>query len=334
MAKIEFRTIIRNRVEYRFDPLTGEQSRINPERAKRIKQAEIDVEFSDIINKSSRTCPFCPESINEKTPKFPKELCEEGRIKVGESVIFPNLNPFGENHAVGTITHAHYLDLDEFQERMLRDNLTASIKYILKVSQRDKEVRYPIYVWNFMPPSAGSIIHPHVQLLVEREPTPQQERLLKKSQEYFKENGANYWKDLIQEEKKKDERYIGENDSLSVIATFAPRGYNEVQFIFDEASSLTELGQKEIKDFASSLSKVLQGYKKIGIGSFNLASFSASIKETLDYYCLNIKLISRPFPRGVYTSDTGPMERLYDVWVINTLPETVAEEMKRFFSKP
>ncbi|MHA1210795.1 MAG: hypothetical protein ACTSRF_16465 [Candidatus Freyarchaeota archaeon] len=282
--EIEFRTVVRNRVEYRFDPLTGEQCRINPERAKRVKQAEIDVEFSDIIHRSRENCPFCPENIYEKTPQFPRELCEEGRIRVGESVIFPNLNPFGENHAVGTITHAHFLDLDEFETRMIRDNLTASREYA----------------------SAGSIIHPHVQIMVEREPTPQQRRLLEKSKQYFQENGTNYWKDLIEKEKRNGERFIGETGSVSVTASFAPRGFNEVQFTFHEVGSLAELGKREINDFADCLLRVLRGYKKIGVGSFNLASYS-------------------------YTNDTGPMERLYDVWVIDTLPETLAGMLRGFF---
>lgn len=44
-----------------------------------------------------------------------------------------------------------------------------------------------------------------------------------------------------------------------------------------------------------------------------------------------MKLISRPFPKGVYTNDTGPMERLYDVWVIDTMPEIVAEKLRVHF---
>jgi len=233
---------------------------------------------------------------------------------------------------------------------MIRDNLTASREYALRVFQRDREMRYPIYVWNFMPPSAGSIIHPHVQIMVEfmppsagsiihphvqimveREPTPQQRRLLEKSKQYFQKNGTNYWRDLIEKEKRNGDRFIGETGSVSVTASFAPRGFNEVQFTFHEVGSLAELGhslaelgKREINDFADCLLRVLRGYKKIGVGSFNLASYSAPIKEAPDYYCLNMKLISRPFPRGVYTNDTGPMERLYDVWVIDTLPETLA----------
>lgn len=327
---IGFRKVIRNRIEYRFDPLTHEQSRINPDRAKRLKQAESDIRLKEIIRESRATCVFCPEQIEEKTPPFPEAICKGGRIKIGETVIFPNLNPFGENHAVGTLSKGHYLDLDEFSVDLLRDNLLASKDYILSVYGHDREALWPIWVWNYMPPSAGSIMHPHVQILVEREPVPQQARLLEKGKGYFELNKKRYWEDLVAEERRLDERYVSGNDHLSVIASFAPRGFNEIQFIFRE-SSLAHLDEEEIDEFAHGLTRALRGYKAIGVGSFNLITYSGPVDKKLDYYSLHTKLFSRPYPKGVYTSDTGPMERGYDVWVIDTVPEGLANSMKPFF---
>jgi galactose-1-phosphate uridylyltransferase len=86
--------------------------------------------------------------------------------------MFPNLNPFGENYAVGTLSEGHYLDLDEFSGDLLRDNLLASNDYILSVYVHHREALWPIWVWNDMPPSAGSILDPHVQVLVERASAP------------------------------------------------------------------------------------------------------------------------------------------------------------------
>ncbi len=328
---MEFKKVIRNEVEYRFDPLTQEQCRINPARAKRVKQAGSEVGLGEIIARTRETCPFCPERLEEKTPKFSRKIHREGKIKLGETMIFPNLNPFGENHAVGIISRAHFLDLNEFSAKQLEDNLTASKNYILSIYENDKEASWPIYVWNYMPPSAGSIIHPHVQILVESEPLPMQAKLLKKSAEYFSHNGRNYWKELVNQERELNERFIYDSDYLSVIASFAPRGFNEIQFIFKDISSLAELDKKRIADFADCLVKALKGYKKLGIGSFNLVTYSGPIGEKLEYYKLNAKLISRPYPGGVYTNDTGPTERLYDVWVIDTLPEVVAEELRLSF---
>ncbi len=331
MANMEFRKVIRNGVEYRFDPLTCDQCRINPDRARRVKQAGGEVDLGQIIAKTRETCPFCPKRVGEKTPRFPREICHEGRIKLGETLIFPNLNPIGENHAVGIVSQAHFLALGEFTVQMLQDNLVASKNYILSVSQRDEKAVWPIWVWNYMPPSAGSIIHPHTHILLESEPLPMQARLLQKSQEYFGQNRRNYWQELVEQERKLKERFICDCHSLSMIASFAPRGCNEIQFIFKEQSSLAELDEPQIADFADSLVKALKGYKKLGIGSFNLLTFSGPIGEKLDHYRLNAKLISRPYPSGVYTNDTGPLERLCDAWVIDTLPEMVAENLRPFF---
>ncbi|MBN2187378.1 MAG: hypothetical protein JW732_08040 [Dehalococcoidia bacterium] len=327
---MEFRKIIRNGVEYRFDPLTGEQCRINPDRARRIKQSGDGVALSEIVARTRKTCPFCPERVKEETPVFPGEICPEGRMKLGETLIFPNLNPFGENNAVGVIARAHFLDLDEFSPGMLQDNLLACKDYILSVHRRDKEAVWPVWIWNYMPPSAGSIIHPHVQILLEREPLPFQAKLLQRSQEYSKRNRRNYWGKLLEQERKLGERFIYVNNSLSVLASFAPRGFNEIQFIFNERSSLIELGEPQIADFADCLIKAFRGYKKLGIGSFNLLSFSGPVDDRLDYYRLNAKLISRPYPGGIYTNDSGPFEKLCDTWVIDTLPEMVAEQLKPF----
>jgi len=327
---IEFRKVTTGQIEYRFDPLTEEQSRINPQRARRLKQAESDIGLEEIIDKSRETCVFCPERIAENTPRFPEAICKEGRIRIGETVVFPNLNPFGENHAVGTLSEVHFLDLDEFKPHLLRDNLLATKHYILSVYANDKGAIWPIWVWNYMPPSAGSIIHPHVQILVEKEPVPQQARILEKSKRYFERNKKTYWEDLVAEESRLNERYIFGDDTVSVIAGFAPRGFNEIQFVHHE-SSLADLSEKEIDGFASNLTKALCGYKELGIGSFNLLTYSGPLDGKLDYYSLHTKLFSRPYPKGIYTSDTGPMERGYDVWVIDTLPEELAHRMRSFF---
>ena len=322
---------IRNHVEYRIDPLTSGQSRINPKRAKRAKQTENNVEQKGIISRSKTQCIFCPNQIEKQTTEFPIDICQTGRIKEGETTIFPNLYPFAENHAVGVITTEHFLDLDQFTEELLKDNLVASRDYILSINANNHKARFPTYIWNYMPPSAGSIIHPHVQIMVDTEPIPEIKKFLQKSKKYFQNNKKNYWQVLVEDEKKLGQRYIGGSDMLSLIVSFAPRGFNEVQFIFQGISSLSELTLKLIDDFVSCLVKLLNGYKELGVGAFNLVTYSSAVNQNHEYYWLNMKLISRPFPKGVYTNDTGPMERLYDVWVIDTLPEMVAEKLRIHF---
>lgn len=331
---MEFKKFFQGQVEYRFDPLSGRETRINPERAKRLKPAESgDGQLKEVIEKSRANCPFCPERIEEKTPVFPFEIGERGKIKRKETIIFPNLNPFGQNHAVGVLSDKHFLEINEFKEELIADNLLAAQEYFLSLQKADPEATWPIWVLNYLPPSAGSIIHPHTQILLEKRPVPELQILLGECIKYWAGSGQkNYWQDLIKREKEERVRFIGEIGLVTVMASFAPRGFNEVLFIVRERSSLNQLTEKDIVDFASALAKVLAGFKEMGVGSFNVVSFSDRIDSKREhYYWLNFRLISRPYPRGLYTSDTGPMERLYGVAVIDTLPEITAERVREHF---
>jgi len=328
-----FHKTVKGKIEFRIDPLTKQQTRINPDRATRPKQGESDSTFESVVKSSQERCPFCPERIFEKVPKFSENISKEGRFIKGQTVIFPNLNPFGENHAVGVIADAHYLDIEQFSTTLLSDTIVASQNYIQAVHASKPTDKYPVFVWNYLPPSAGSIIHPHIQILVEEEPVPELQKHLTNSSDYFKTNSRNFYSDLVIAELKSGERYIGGNDSVHVITSFAPRGFNEVQFIFPHVSSFTSLNKKQVDHFVEALVKILAGYKSVGVGSFNLASYSAAVNENRDDYWLCIKLFSRPFPKGVYTNDTGPMERMYDSFVIDSPPEILASNLRPFFNK-
>lgn len=319
-------------VEYREDPLTASQSRINVARATRTKQAQgSETDLSGVIERSRRDCFFCPENIEQVTPKFPPQICPDGRIRIGECLLFPNLFPFAEYHAVATLTREHFLDLDEFTPEMILDNLRASKDYIVAVHQKDEGAKYPLWIWNHLPPSAASILHPHVQILIDRAPAPELRKFLRKSEEYFAKQGTNYWQDLVREEKRLGQRYIGEKDSLAVIAAYAPRGNREVQLIFKGLGNLADLGENQARDFADSIVSILRCYKEMGVNSFNLVTYSAPVEENPDHYSLNARIISRPVFQPFYVNDTGFMERFYDVWVIETLPEDIARRMRPVF---
>jgi len=319
-------------IEYRYDPLTGAQCRINQSRSRRVRQAQGDaVEVAALVEGTRRGCFFCPESIGRSTSKFPPELFSEGRIERGECVLFPNLYPFAEHHAVATLTRQHYLEIDEFAPEMLRDNIIASQEYIDRVYQRDRGARYHVWMWNYLPPSGASIIHPHVQVIVDRASMPGLESVLTKSEEYDRNRGRNYWLELIEVERDSGERFIAENDTLAVVASFAPRGNREVQFVFKEASHLCELDERRALDFANAIVKALRCYKAQGVNSFNLIICAAPLGERVGHFRMSARMFSRPAFQPLYTNDTGPIERLYGTSIIEALPEKVAREMRAAF---
>jgi len=330
-SSISFKKIVCQGVEFRYDPLTRTLSRINPERAKRLKHTATGSDLNKLLEDSRSSCPFCPERVEAVTPNFSPEICPDGKIRLGEVIAFPNLNPFGENHAVAILTKDHALFLDRVPEDSIANSLFVTQEYCLRLNRKNPTPLYPLYLWNYMPPSAGSLPHPHIQVLVEREPFPELANLILKSRGYFRKWKRNYWSDLVAEEEKRNERFIARKRSLSVLASFAPRGFREVLFVFQGVSSLLQMKPVDVQEFSSCLTRILLAYHTLGVGSFNLVLYSGRIGEEMPYFSLNAKLISRPFPAGVYTNDTGPLERLCGTYVIDTLPEEVAASTRLFF---
>ena len=174
-------------IEYRRDPLTGSRTLINIRRAERAKQAEaVSRPSEEVTVATARGCPFCPERVEEATPRFPPEVLPEGRLRRGQCLLFPNMYAFGEYHAVALLSRAHFLDLDEFTQRMIVDNLLAAQEWMRAVHRRDRGARWPVYIWNHMPPSGASIVHPHTQLLLRRFPTPMQSLLIRRSRAIYR----------------------------------------------------------------------------------------------------------------------------------------------------
>lgn len=314
-------------LEYRKDPLTGFWCRINMERSKRTKYSIEKAEISQFIEKSLKTCFFCPQNLEASTPKF---SFGPERIQVGEAKAFPNLFPFGEYHAVVTLCEVHFIFPSQFRPKHIADGVRASLRYFREVLERDPEAKFCTINWNYMPPAAASVVHPHLQILADRKPTSYLNLLLEKSREYAERNGSNYWLDFIQEEKKRGERFLMENESLSCMTSFSPQANNEVLIVFKNISSLLEMGDHEIEDFAQTASSILKAYGEMGVDSFNMATFSGP--PGLEYYRLNVKFVSRPNLRYLYIADAGFMERLHYEPVVETPPEQVAARIRSILS--
>lgn len=319
-------------IELREDPLTGRRSRLNETRLNREKQSERkEGNLTNIIEESRKQCPFCPENIEEKTPKFPEEFSED-RFEVGSACVFPNFYPFGRFHAVGVLTREHFLKPEEFSPDQIEDGLKASLKFIREVFEGYPEEKYATLSWNYLSPAGASILHPHFQILMGNSPPPQVENLVERSREYHDREGSNYWIDLMEMEREKGERFIGESESVFWLASFSPQGNNEILSIFDGVSSLARLDEFHIRGFSEGLSKVLDLYEDRGVVSFNMTTFSGPEDEDLsEYYLLNAKIASRPNLVPYYTSDVGFMEEFHNETVISTSPEELAKTLGRNF---
>lgn len=319
-------------IEFREDPLTGRRSRLNARRAERIKQRPPGPVPPEVIG-SREACPFCPENVDQAVARFEPGFCPAGWIRRGECCLFPNMYPLAAHHAAATLCNEHFLDLDQISARMVGDSLAAAREFLGLVRRHDPDARYPMFHWNHLSPSAASIVHPHVQVLADLRPTSYQETLLAAGRDYHRRTRRQFWMDLVDEERRRGERYIGENGAVAAVASFSPQGNREVQIIFRRAANLADLEDSDIAGFAGAITRLLAAYKQAGVNSFNLSSFSAPMGEGPEHYALHAKLISRPVLQPFYRNDTGILERLHHEADIDVMPEAFAAAARRLWEE-
>jgi galactose-1-phosphate uridylyltransferase len=321
--------------EYRTDPLTGRNTTVISGMLNYIRKfLTFDGELlNSLIQKTRMNCPFCPENVKTKTPMFPPDFIKEGRIFVGDAVVIPNLLGHAERSILVVLSKEHYLQLKDFTPKLVFDGLKGGISYLKRLSDIEPLIRFPAFIFNYLPPAGSSIIHPHMQVLVRDRPFHLVKLMLEKSRAYLEIAGSSYWEDLLRHEKNGERYFFGKN-GVEWLVPFAPlRGINEVQAIVRNKSNLLELNDAELLELAWGMSKILRFYHEEGYVSFNIIVVSGPLNEHLEYFDVNLRIMSRP---GVQASSfTDAWALPYLLWDGEAVeePETLAEKIRTFLEK-
>ena len=312
--------------EVRKDPLTGHVSRILPFRFK-LPQTQI---LTEMIEASRRGCPFCPDRILSTTPQFVPEIISEGRICRGRAMLFPNSFPYAQWNWVVVLSEEHFLHLDQFSVEILRDGFLVGQEGIEKLEQVDDNYNYVSINWNYLPQAGGGIIHPHLQVVVEGTPTSSHRKVIEGIRKYKTERDSFFWDDLLSEEVRIGERYIGKIGNVHFLTAFSPLGIlGEVLILFSNKDRIEELTAQDWEDFSEGLVKVFRFFKAQHIESFNLSVFSGGGNGVRSW------VYGRLCPRITIppwnTSDINYFEKLHDEVVCVVSPEEMNEELKKFF---
>lgn len=315
---------IERKTEVRFDPLTGETSRI-------IFDGGFKATLPDYTKAANETggakCPFCPENLLKMTPLFSKEMAEQGRIFQGEAVVFPNLFPYSKHNGVVIFSGQHYVRLEEFTLVMIKDAFVAAQDYIKKVIASDSEVRYASINWNYLPQSGGSILHPHIHVIASDFPTNYQSLV----NERLKAFQGDYFTSLYETEKSLGERWIGEIGNVAWMHAYAPKGQNDFIAILPKKYSIHDIEEQDWADFARGLKVIFTTLNEHGFQSFNMAlnvSIDAESKQAI-----HVRLIPR-FTFGMLdTSDINYFQSLHQEPLTYKTPEEVAARARVHFHK-
>jgi len=321
--------------EYRTDPLTGRNTTIISGMLNYVRNLLVSDEnlLNSLVEKTRANCPFCPEHIQTKTPMFTKDFLAEGRIFVGDAVVIPNLLGHAERSVLVILSREHYLRLNGFNAKLLFDCFKGSLKYLQRLKEVEPSICYPVFVFNCLPPAGSSIVHPHMQVLVRDRPAYLTKVLVEKSHEYGKQNKSSYWSDLLSAEGD-GERCLFETNGVEWLVPFAPlRGANEVQAVVKGKSNLLELTDENLLGLAEGMSKILQFYHKEGYVSFNAIVLSGLTDAHLDYFDVNLRIISRPGIQASSFTDSWALPYLLWDGEAAEEPEKLAERIRASITK-
>lgn len=306
--------LISTPVEVRFDPLTGHTSRILPERG--LMPAN-DFDLEGFANETQPSCPFCAERIDQLTPRLPEAVHPDGRIGQAEAVLFPNLHAYSSHSSVSVYSpKLHYLPLEDITPRLMADNLATQVAFAKAVMVADPESRWTSINANHMLPSGSSLFHPHLQGIVDPQPTTFQRLLADVPAERFDA--------YVEAERRAGERHLGNTGRVEWLVSFAPVAPAELR-AFIPAVSTAELGDDLIEELGHGLSLALGAFAEMGYESFNLATYGAPPGMT--GYRLNLRIACRSNLKPFYRSDSTFLERLHWEGAVDLPPEAVAQQI-------
>jgi galactose-1-phosphate uridylyltransferase len=316
------------RLQVRFDPLTGRSAHLAHFGAAAAEELDL-ARYAEPRIKGF--CPFCAENRQRATPKFPPDFISEGRWGRGQALLIPNLHPYDAYGSIVVMTENHVVPLAGLTDGLLLDALLLGCEFMQRVQQRDPAERYPLMAWNYMPPSGGGLVHPHQQYFATRYPGNLYVDEFHASKRFLRTMRSDYWSQLVHEEQRRGERYIGSTGSVQWLAPFAPMGIlGEVLGVLPGVCELVEFTEDRAENLVEGLRRVFQYFTETGIQSFNATLFFGPASQ--EHFAAHFRLIPRTFLNlRDFAPDLNFYQALLQEPVSVVLPEDLCRSLKRFF---
>lgn len=318
--------------EVRYDPLTGDSARIChfafPKR-------ELP-DLSALVERTRAGCPFCPDSVERVTPRYPAELLAEGRMRRGEALLVPNLFPYDDVSAIVSMSRAHFLAMDAMPPAIVADALKLARDFILTAAPLvEARETYGIVTWNYMPPSGASQIHPHMQVIVTDTPGNQLRRELDAEARFLVDRGRPYPATLLESERG-GARWLAEADGIAWWVPYCPTGMlGDAQAMFLARPTIGACDDATLDAFAAGLCRMLAAYARLGLWSFNLTLLPDAQAEGSGRHRLAARLLPRFYLHPqLHNSDTAYLQLLLGEKFAMLAPEQHAGELRALLPAP
>lgn len=262
------------------------------------------------------TCPFGPGK-EHVTPRWADTGTDYARIG-GENWqlrAFPNLYPWLLDHLniVETPEHkASSMDVDP-EEEFRAMNVAAEY-----CREQEEKNRYVVMFRN--QGLSASLAHFHWQIGALSFAPSRVAQECERAEQFYLDHERNIFESIIEAEKSRSVRWVGENDFLCVLAPFAPRTNNELWIIFkDEISSLSQTSEDQRRILANVLTQSVRQLFAIS-GNDDLFILVHQLPPKYKLFRLHIEL----FPVKPWSG----AERGFGELVVEHAPETTAGLMR------
>lgn len=304
-------------IELREDPLTERQTRIVRDV---FVMPDETPDLEPVID--TDRCFFCPDMVEASTPTYADVDLERGRV--GDAISFPNLAPYGAHSNVVVLTDEHYGSPAEFTVENLEDGFTAALEYIDAVEASDPDAEFASVNMNFLPAAGATMVHPHLQTIVDDCGTTRHRRLVEAGRAYYDANGASYWNDLLEVERG-GPRHVATTGDVEWLTPFAPIHQRHVRGVLPEHPDIDD---DLIGELATGVASVLENYAETGHNTFN---FAWLLKPAESAVRPIIDVVVRPVLDEYYSNDAAFFTMLHDEAMVDVAPEEYADSLREHF---
>lgn len=319
----------RRPVEIRTSPITGRTCRITYSRSHENEPGVATLPEPPPFAADRDACPFCRAHLAARTPQLIPELCPDGRLQRGRSVLFPNLFPYGRYSAVSLFDDEHFVEIGTAGLQSYTDSFLNCRDYLREVRRFDPAAGYQAITQNHLPSAGGSLLHPHLQVQADRIPANHQRFLNARADEYRHQTGSRLFGDYLAAERQDGRRYIGATGAWHWLAAFAPEGFYEIWGFLPDVTAPDDMGEGQWRDLARGVLAVQRFYRSLGRNGYNLGLLlQADGTDALEMrVVLTVRGNYAPWVRSDYTG----FEVMLGDMATFTAPERTAAQARQFW---
>lgn len=317
-------------IEVRTNPITFRTSRVALSRIGEKEKGTETLPAPPPDADRQADCPFCRPQVVTKTPRFMEGFISSGRLVRGESILFPNLFPYGRYSGVSLFDDSHFVEIGTASVRSYADSFLNSAEYLRRVATFDPYAFYMAITQNHLPSAGGSLLHPHLQVHADTLPSNHHRFLDLRASEYLAATGSRLFADYARYEEQDGQRYIGNTGSWQWMAAFAPEGFFEIWGILPGCTSLQGLEKDDWENLALGVIKVQKLYRSLCRNGYNFGLML--IENGNDYLEMRAVILVRSnFAPWVRNDHTGYEVMLGDMATF-VQPEETARLARDMFS--